>query len=70
MIDKIKQITTVLIRVAQKTVLTVSLTLLYFLGLGLTRMLLPLFYKKRDTNLFWHKAQGYETTLENSARQS
>ena len=76
MLARIKIIIGVLIRLIQKTVVTVSLFLLYIFGFGITVLLMVLFNRdalirradRQDT--FWDKATGYEEDMEASLRQS
>ena len=64
------------VRAVQKVVLTVSLFVVYFLGVGLTRLLAMAFDRRlvrgtpvgRDT--YWLDARGYDPDPGQAARQS
>ena len=76
MIEKIKHVTGVIVKMVQKIVITVSLVLLYFIGLGLTLPLALLFHRKlmgfghTNDESFWQDAEGYESELEAYRRES
>jgi cytochrome c biogenesis protein CcdA len=65
-----------LVRGVQRVLLVVFLTILYFLGFGITLLFLMLFNRRaliRKYNLdatFWNKAEGYDADIDNSVRQS
>lgn len=71
-----KEITGKLFRSVQKILITVSLTLVYIFGLGLTLVLALLFNRKiifsgrKAKNSSWRKAQGYQPDLKDCFRQS
>ena len=64
------------IKTIQKILITVLLTFVYFIGFGVTLILVIIFnrkilgkkYKDRDT--FWKEAEGYQDDMGNSIRQS
>jgi cytochrome c biogenesis protein CcdA len=64
------------IRIIQKILITVSLTVVYFIGLGVTLIFVALFNRKILTNCskedytFWVTASGYQPDIEDSLRQS
>ncbi len=76
MFARIKIIIQIFIRLIQKTIVTISLFLIYVFGFGVTVIFIMLFsrdilvrrYDKKDT--FWSKAEDYETDIEGSFRQS
>jgi hypothetical protein len=76
MFARIKIIIQIFIRLIQKTIVTISLFLIYVFGFGVTAIFVMLFnrdilvsrYDKKDT--FWGKAEDYETDIESSFRQS
>ena len=65
-----------LIRVIQKILITVFLILIYFLGFGITLFWVALFNRKliygslKSNDSSWLKAEGYDSDLEGSLRQS
>ncbi|MFH1397725.1 MAG: hypothetical protein ABIH27_04160 [Candidatus Omnitrophota bacterium] len=64
------------IRIIQKILITVSLTVVYFLGMGITLIFIALFNRKiitkpsKDDHTFWVGAEGYQPDIEDSFRQS
>ncbi len=64
------------IRIIQKVLITLSLTAVYFLGLGVTLIFVALIKRKiitspsKDEPTFWVEAQGYQPDIEDSFRQS
>ena len=64
------------IRIIQKILITFSLTVVYFLGLGITLIFIALFNRKiiaspsKDDYTFWVEAEGYQPDIEDSFRQS
>ena len=54
------------IRIIQKILITFSLTVVYFLGLGITLIFIALFNRKiitsssKDDDTFWVGAEGYQ----------
>lgn len=76
MFARIKIIIQIFIRLIQKTIVTISLFLIYIFGFGVTVIFIMLFsrdilvsrYDKKDT--FWSKAEDYEADIEGSFRQS
>ncbi len=70
-----KCIQTVL-RVIQKILIFVLLTLVYFIGFGITYICALLFkrelFKSNNTNAlsFWRDAEGYDMTMKECTRQS
>jgi hypothetical protein len=64
------------IRFVQKILITILLSLLYFIGFGLTYLFLLIFkpsllisrFKIKDS--YWQMAKDYETNLEDSMHQS
>lgn len=64
------------VRIIQKILITLSLTVVYFLGLGITLIFIALFNRKiitspsKDDNTFWVGAEGYQPDIEDSFRQS
>jgi len=64
------------IRIVQKILITLSLTVVYFLGLGITLIFIALFNRKTITGFrkedftFWVEAEGYQPDIEDSFRQS
>ena len=74
--SSIKKVTQNLIRSIQAILLFVLLNFIYFLGLGITFIMLAVFRprilkdaSKKDAS-FWKAAEDYEADLENSMRQS
>jgi hypothetical protein len=76
MFTRIKIIIQIFIRLIQKTIVTISLFLIYIFGFGVTVIFIMLFSRdiliirsdKKDT--FWAQAEDYETDIEGSLRQS
>ena len=76
MLRRLGKIIQVVVRLIQKILLSVSLIILYILGLGLTRLYLSVFnrnilvkrYKKNDT--FWKEAAGYQPDADDVLRQA
>lgn len=64
------------IRIIQKILITISLTLVYFLGLGITLIFIAIFNRKiitspsKDDYTSWVGAEGYQPDIEDSFRQS
>jgi hypothetical protein len=64
------------IRIIQKILITFSLTVVYFLGLGITLIFIALFNRKiitsssKDDDTFWVGAEGYQPDIEDSFCQS
>jgi hypothetical protein len=64
------------IRIIQRILIFISLTVIYFLGFGITLFFMLIFkhkiltgYSKSD-NTFWIEAKGYEADIEDSIHQS
>ena len=61
----------------QRVVVTILLTLLYALGIGLTKLLSVLFFRKylklyatnKSAETFWKDAEGYDANIESLKRQ-
>ncbi len=80
MIDRLKEvykkIIEPIVRRIQKVIAIILLTVLYFVGLGITWMFAWIFNRKmvkRDISTkdtYWEEAVGYEPDMENSFRQS
>ncbi|MDD5691491.1 MAG: hypothetical protein PHC37_07370 [Candidatus Omnitrophica bacterium] len=78
LLRKIREITKFFVRVIQRILLMIFLTILYFLGFGFTLFLLLFFNRKvlninKKCNLdptFWDIAEGYEADINDSIRQS
>jgi len=72
----IKKIIQNIIRVVQNILVTLLLTMIYIVGIGITRICIVIFNRRiliaphKDKETFWQKAEGYEMDLENSVRQS
>ncbi len=64
------------IRVIQKILITLSLTVVYFLGIGITLIFIAFFNRKiitspsKDDYTFWVGAEGYQPDIEDSFHQS
>jgi len=76
MLAKIKIIIRIFVTLIQKTVVTISLLIIYVFGFGVTVIFMMLFNRdiliirsgKKET--FWGKAEGYEADIESNFRQS
>jgi hypothetical protein len=72
----IKKILEKLVRLIQKILLTVFLSLIYFLGFAATVFFVVLFNRKliygslKAKNSSWREAEGYDLSLQESLRQS
>ena len=72
----IKKIIQNLIRIIQRILIFVSLTVIYFFGFGITLLFMMIFNRKvltgysKNDNTFWIEAKGYEADIEESLRQS
>jgi cytochrome c biogenesis protein CcdA len=72
----LKRLVQKLIRIVQKILITVSLTVVYFLGLGITLIFIVFFNRRiltgnnKDDSSFWVPASGYQPDIEDSFRQS
>jgi len=72
----IKKIIQGFIRTVQKILIFVSLTLIYFLGFGITLIFMMVFNRKvltgnsKDDNTFWVKATAHEANIKDSMHQS
>jgi hypothetical protein len=64
------------IRIIQRILITLSLTVVYFLGLGITWILAAVFNRKiisgpdKGKDTFWVAAEGYQPDIEDTFRQS
>lgn len=73
---RIQRIIQPLVRGVQRALLVVLLTILYFLGFGITLLFLvifnrqALFRKNNPDATSWNKAEGYDADIDNSVRQS
>jgi hypothetical protein len=72
----LKKIIQAFIRTVQRILIFVSLTLVYFFGLGIT-LLFAMFLKRKllkgynkDDDSFWVEAKGYDADINESLRQS
>jgi cytochrome c biogenesis protein CcdA len=71
-----KKIFTKLVKVTQKIMITIFLILIYFLGFGITFLLVAIFNRKliygnlKNKDSSWLKAEGYDPDLQGSLRQS
>ena len=76
-ISKFKFILNALIKKIQAILLFIFLGMIYFIGIGLTKVLLlffsrellKVFFVNKEQATYWHEAKGYENTKENSLRQ-
>ena len=72
----IKKIMQNLIRIIQRILITVSLTIIYFFGFGITLFFMMIFNRKvlrgysEDDHTFWIEAKGYEADIDDTMRQS
>lgn len=72
----IKKIIRNFVRIIQKVLIVLLLTLIYFLGFGITVIFMMVFKHKiltgsrKDDITFWVEANGYEADMEDSLRQS
>ena len=72
----LKRIISGLVKVIQKIIIFISLTLIYFIGLGITWLFVATFKRKvlrpyaEDDLTFWVKAGGYGEDIDASLRQS
>lgn len=72
----IKKIIRIFIKIIQGVLLVVSLTIVYFLGFGITLIFMLIFNRRalkgsgKNDFSFWIQAMGYEADYENSLRQS
>jgi cytochrome c biogenesis protein CcdA len=71
-----KSITRYAVKVIQKIIITILLTILYIFGFGITLVLLLIFNRKflrsksfKDST-WWENANGYDMDAENIVRQS
>lgn len=71
-----KKIILWIIFLIQKMLLFISLTLIYFIGFGITLFFMKIFSRRdlagysKDNDTFWIEAKGYEADIEDSMRQS
>ncbi len=72
----LKKIAQRLIKAIQRILMFVSLTLIYFVGFGITLFFMRIFASTAlrgysdDDNTFWIEAKDYEADIEDSMRQS
>ena len=72
----LKKITQKLVRAVQGVLLLISLTLVYFLGFGITLFFALLFNRKllrgcnKDSDTFWVEARGYDPDIGDNLHQS
>jgi len=72
----LKRLVQNLIKIIQKILIVILLTIVYFLGFGFTLIFLMFFNRKiltgpgKDSNTFWIKAEGYRVNAQDSVRQS
>jgi len=71
---RIQEILQPVIRIIQKILLAIFLTILYFFGFGLT-LFFMVFFKRNilwgkpdSSGTFWNKTEDYDANLDNSAR--
>jgi len=71
-----KKIIQNLIRIIQKLLIIFLLTIIYFLGFGITLIFMVIFNRKvlachsGSDDTFWIDAEGYGADMEDSVRQS
>ena len=76
MLQKAKKILFNIIKVVQKILITIFLTVLYIVGFGMTLVFIMIFKrsylraKRRDDETFWISASGYEPDMDDCMRQS
>ena len=76
MLDRLKKFAGHFIRIAQKLILSVSLTLIYFLGFGLTYLFMRIFNPgvlkgpRVDSDTFWVPSEDCAADLKESLSQS
>lgn len=76
MLKHIKKISQVIIRVAQKILVTIFLTILYIIGFGATFIFICIFKRNflfrncKNDSTFWREATGYEPDPDGSLRQA
>ncbi len=73
---KLRDATKVVIRLAQRVVMAVSLFFVYFVAVGLTKLLAAIFQRHlmrwdpAGQDSYWVPAEGYEPELERSLHQT
>lgn len=75
-IRKIQRIIRAFIKIIQKTLIAISLVIVYIVGFGITLVFVVVFNRRllrreySTENTFWNKAVGYEVDIDESMRQS
>jgi len=66
----------IFVKIIQKIIITISLFVIYFIGLGITKIFIMIFNRKQlregfeEKDSFWQEARGYEADINKSFRQS
>lgn len=68
-IKKFQEITQSFVRIIQKKLIAIFLTIIYIGGFGIT-LVFMIGFKRNDNDTFWNKAVGYKADVYNSMRQS
>jgi len=72
----IKKFVQTFIKTVQKILITISLLLIYIIGIGVTAFCAMLFNRRipnqrhKEKNTFWIEAKGYECDIDDCMRQS